>query len=201
MKLDQIISARRSIKSYNPDYSLTEEEVTKLLTNAMLAPTSFNIQHWRFVRVTDKAVRKRLRIEAWDQAQVTDASELFIVTADINAWQNQPERYWANTDKEKQQTIVNMLTDFYDGREWLQRDEAVRSGALAAQNLMLTAKSMGYDACPMIGFDQEAVADIINLPEGHLIVMMIAVGKASDAAWPRGGQLPLETVLIENCFD
>lgn len=201
MKLDQIISARRSIKSYHPDYSLTDEEVTKLLTNAMLAPTSFNIQHWRFVRVTDKVIRTRLRAEAWDQSQVTDASELFIVTADINAWKVRPERYWANTDKEKQQTIVNMLTDFYDGREWLQRDEAVRSGALAAQNLMLTAKSMGYDACPMIGFDQEAVADIINLPEAHLIVMMIAVGKASDVAWPRGGQLPLETVLIENCFD
>jgi nitroreductase len=200
MSFNQIISTRRSVKNFIPDYPLGENEVTEMIENAMLAPTSFNIQHWRFIRVTDKSTRRQLREAAWDQAQVTDASELFVITADIDAWKKQPERYWANADKEKQTFIVNMLTDFYRERDWLQRDEAIRSGSLAAQNLMLSARSKGYDACPMIGFDQDKVAQIIRLPKDHVIVMMVAVGKAADKAWPRGGQLPLQEVLIENGF-
>lgn len=200
MQVQQAILDRRSIKQFDSHYKLSEEEVETLLNNAMLAPTSFNIQHWRFVQVTDMALRQKLRAAAWDQAQVTDASELIIVTADIQAWQKEPQRYWANAEPEKRDMIVNMMQGFYEGREWIQRDEAIRSGAMAAQNLMLTAKAMGYDACPMIGFDQDAVADLIQLPSDHVIVMMLAVGKASEAAWPRGGQLPPSQVVIQNRF-
>lgn len=200
MSFNQLISARRSVKDFTKNFSLGDKEVSELIESAMLAPTSFNIQHWRFVRITDRSIRSQIREAAWDQAQVTDASELFVITADINAWKKQPERYWVNTDKEKQAFIVNLLTDFYHERDWIQRDEAIRSGSLAAQNLMLSAKSMGYDACPMIGFDQDKVAQIIQLPKDHLIVMMVAVGKAEKMAWPRGGQLAMHEVLIENSF-
>jgi nitroreductase len=93
-----------------------------------------------------------------------------------------------------------MLTDFYQGREWIQRDEAIRSGAFAAQNLMLSAKAMGLDSCPMIGFDQEKVSELIRLPEDHVIVMMVAVGLAKTPARPRGGQLSVTEVMVKNRF-
>ncbi len=200
MQLEQAISERRSVKAYQPDHKLTPLELETLLNQAILAPSSFNIQHWRFVRVTDSEQRQAIRAAAWDQAQVTDAAELIIITADVAAWRKQPERYWASADADKQRLLVDMLTDFYEGREWIQRDEAIRSGALAAQNLMLSAKAMGYDACPMIGFDQAEVAKIIQLPEDHVFVMMVTIGKAAEQAWPRGGQLPLADVLVENRF-
>lgn len=200
MQLQQAITDRRSVKQYEPDHRLSDAEVETLLNNAVLAPSSFNIQHWRFVRVVDPALRQQIRAYAWDQAQVTDASELFVITADINAWKKQPERYWRNADAETRQTIVGMLTDFYQGREWIQRDEAIRSASFAAQNLMLSAKAMGLDTSPMIGFDQEKVAEAIRLPEDHVIVMMVAVGLAKESAKPRGGQLGLAEVVVENRF-
>ncbi len=200
MLLQQAITDRRSVKHYDPDHRLSDADVETLVNNAILAPSSFNIQHWRFVRVTDTDLRRELRTHAWDQAQVTDASELFVITADVNAWQKQPERYWRHTDADTQNTIVGMLTDFYQGREWIQRDEAIRSGAFAAQNLMLSAKAMGLDSCPMIGFDQEKVSELIRLPEDHVIVMMVAVGLAKTPARPRGGQLSVTEVMVKNRF-
>ena len=71
-----------------------------------------------------------------------------------------------------------MIGQFYEGNEQLQRDEAMRSCGIAGQTLMLTAKAMGYDSCPMIGFDPEQVAQIIQLPEDHVLGFMITVGKA-----------------------
>lgn len=200
MNFHDLVSARRSIKHFDADHHLTEAEVNQLVEDAMYAPTSFNIQHWRFVHVTDTELRAEIRAAALDQAQVTDASELFVVTADVQAWRKQPERYWRTADNDTRAYLVNMIADFYNGREWIQRDEAIRSGAFAAQNMMLSAKSMGYDSCPMIGFDQEKVANIIKLPEDHLIVMMLVVGKAKAEAWPRGGQLARNEVLVNNHF-
>ena len=55
------------------------------MEHAILAPTAFNIQNWRFVRVTDPEQRKAIRAVAWDQAQVTDASELLVLCLDIKA--------------------------------------------------------------------------------------------------------------------
>jgi len=65
---------------------------------------------------------------------------------------------------------------------------------------MLMAKELGYDTCPMDGFDYEAVGKIVELPDDHEIAFMIAIGKGTKAPWPKPGQLPLDDVLIENRF-
>ncbi len=195
------IYQRRAIKNYDPQHKLSPEEETKLLEAAIQAPTSFNIQHWRFVIVRDPGLRKRIRTEFGnDQAQMTDASLLIIMTADVKAWQKKPERYWQNAPKEVAELLVNWMGPFHEGREWLQRDEAQRSIGMAMQTLMLAAKAMGYDSCPMIGFDIDKVAELIHLPDDHVMGPMVAVGKQTKGAWPKPGQLPLSELVVENTF-
>ena len=76
----------------------------------------------------------------------------------------------------------------------------MRSCGIAAMSLMLQAREMGYDSCPMDGFDFDAVGKLINLPDDHVIAMMLAIGRATREAWPRGGQLPIDEVVITNRF-
>jgi len=76
----------------------------------------------------------------------------------------------------------------------------MRSCGIAAQTLMLAAKMMGYDSCPMDGFDFEKVAQLIKLPEDHVITMFVAIGKATKEAWPRAGQLAMSEVVINDRF-
>lgn len=192
------IEARRSVKHYDPEQRMPEADVQSLLSLAMLAPTAFNIQNWRFVLVRDPALRKEIRAVAWDQAQVTDASLLVIMCADTKSWEKQPDRYWANAAQEVQDFILPALDAYYRGREQVQRDEAMRSCGIAAQTLMLAAKSMGYESCPMDGFDYDAVGKLINLPADHVVAMFVAIGKPTKDAWPRGGQLPMADVVVED---
>ena len=71
---------------------------------------------------------------------------------------------------------------------------------MAAQTIMLAARQMGLDSCPMGGFEYDELAKVINLPENHLIVLMIVVGRAVEPAKPRGGQLSLDEIVFENRF-
>ena len=196
----EAIKARRAVKHYDPNFVMPQEDIDTLLEHVILAPTSFNIQNWRFVLVEDKELREKIREAAWNQAQITEASLLFVMCADVRAWDKNPERYWKNAPKEIQDILVPKIQPFYEGKEQLQRDEALRSIGIAAQTIMLAAKSMGYDSCPMIGFDPEKVAELINLPEDHMVGMLVVVGKATKPAWPKPGQLPLSDVLIKNRF-
>jgi len=200
MQTFEAITSRRAVKQFDPEHVLTADEERELLSLAVLSPTAFNIQNWRFVVVKDKALRAQIRAAAWDQAQVTDSSLLVIMCADLKAWEKEPERYWANTDQGTRDILLPAIDNYYRGKEQTQSDEAMRSCGMAAQTLMLTAKSMGYDSCPMDGFDFDAVGKLIKLPEDHVISMFVAIGKATKEAHPRGGQLPLTDVVITDTF-
>ena len=194
------IEKRRAVKHFDETHQFTDKEVEKLLSLAVLSPTSFNIQNWRFLVVKDAELRKKIRSAAWDQAQVTDASLLLILCADLKSWDKDSQRYWKNASKEIQDFMVPAIEKFYKGNDQLQRDEALRSVGIAAQTLMLSAKSAGYDSCPMIGFDPEKIAELVNLPKDHIIGMMLVIGKAKGPANPRGGQLNLDEVVINDRF-
>jgi len=200
MKTEEAIRTRRAVKHYDPNHSMTPEEVNELLSLAILSPTAFNIQNWRFVVVTDPELRKQIREVAWDQAQVTDASLFIVLCADMKSWENQPARYWVNAPKEVQEFMLPAIDNYYRGKEQVQRDEAMRSCGITAQTLMLAAKSMGYDSCPMDGFDFDKVAELIHLPSDHVVAMFVAIGKGTKEAWPRPGQLDLDEVIIKNRF-
>ena len=195
------VYTRRAVKYFDPEHELTQDEEKTLLEATIQAPTSFNIQHWRFVVIRDPELRQKIRTEYGnDQAQMTDASLLILLTADVKAWEKEPERYWVNAPKEVSDLLVGWMGPFHEGREALQRDEAQRSIGMAMQTLMLVARDMGYDSCPMIGFDLEAVSELVNLPEDHVIGPMVAVGKKVKDSWPKPGQLPLSELVVENSF-
>lgn len=100
MNTKDAIENRRAIKHFDPAHQITEEEITELLSLAILSPTAFNIQNWRFVIVRQPELRNKIRGAAWDQAQVTDAYLFIILCADLKAWEKQPGRYWKNAPEE-----------------------------------------------------------------------------------------------------
>ena len=201
MNTIEAIYKRRAVKHFDKEHQITKEDESRLLEAAIQSPTSFNIQHWRFVILRDTQLRAKIRSEFGnDQAQITDASLLILFTADVNAWKKDTKRYWRNAPKEVAELLVNWMRPFHEGKEWLQRDEAQRSIGMAMQTLMLAAQELGYESCPMIGFDHEKVAELINLPKDYVIGPMVAIGKGIKEPWPKPGQLPLAELVVENGF-
>ena len=194
------IRSRRSVKNFDRNHNLSQKEIAQLLDAAILSPTSYNIQNWRFVTVTEQKLKDKLCELSYGQKQVADASLVIILCADLNAWNKNPERYWVNAPEEMRKILLSGIKNSYSNNPQHQRDEAMRSCSFAAQTIMLAAKAMGYDTCPMEGFDYEMVGELINLPDDHIITMMVVVGKAAFPANPRGGQLLLSEVVYENSF-
>jgi nitroreductase len=197
----EAIYRRRAIKQFDPGHKMSADDETRLLEATIQAPTSFNIQHWRLVLLRDPELRQKIRSEYGnDQSQMTDASLLVLFTADMKAWQKDPQRYWTNAPQTVADLLVGWMGPFHEGREWLQRDEAQRSIGMAMQTMMLAAQELGYQSCPMIGFDIEKVAELINLPDDHVMGPMVAIGKGTKEPWPKPGQLPLQEIVVENRF-
>ena len=200
MNVPEAIEARRSVKHYDPDHVMPEADLAELIRLTKLAPSSFNMQNYRILVVRDPEIRQQIRVAAWDQPQVTDASVLFIMCADLTSHLADPADYWSHAPEEVQNILGPMIKPFYEGNDTLIRDEAMRSSALAGMTLMLAAKDMGYDSCPMIGFDAAKVAKLINLPENYAIGFMIPVGKQAQPGWERGDRLPDEKVVTYDRF-
>jgi nitroreductase len=200
MNVKDAIVSRRSVKHYDPEHQMTDDEVKELMEHAILSPTAFNLQHWRFVNVVDKDKREAIKQASWGQAQVTEASMLLVLCADLNAWEKEPRRYWQHAPEAVQDFMLPAIENYYTNHHQGMRDECFRSSSLAAMTIMLMAKEMGYDSCPMDGFDFDQVARIIELPHDHIITMMITVGKPVQFARPRAGQLPLEEVFFTDHF-
>ncbi|MGL5335897.1 MAG: DUF1653 domain-containing protein, partial [Enterovibrio sp.] len=200
MDVIDAIYARRSVKHFSSAEQIPKEDVRQLLSAAMLSPTAFNLQHWRFVVISDPALREQIQAHAYGQSQITQSSLLIALCADLKAWEKSPQRYWSHAPENIQQIMLPAIELYYRGNAQAERDEALRSCGIAAQSLMLAAQSMGYDSCPMVGFDFAQVGKLIHLPADHILTMMIAVGKAAAKPWARGGHLPFDEVVITNTF-
>lgn len=105
-----------------------------------------------------------------------------------------------NAPPEVAKVLVDWITPFYEGRQWRQRDEAMRSIGMASQTIMVAAKAIAYDTCPMIGFDFNNVSALIGLSEDHAIGNMIAVGRGTKPPWPKPGQVQLNEVVVYDRF-
>src|SRR5690606_25214466 len=200
MHIEEAIQSRRAVKVYDSSFKLSQEEKDELLRTALLAPSAFNLQHVRMVEVADPALRAQIREVGWNQAQMTDASMLVVFCAQVDSWEKNARRVWEGTPPEVQDLMAGAIDNYYRDKPQVQRDETMRSCGLMAQTLMLAARGKGLDSCPMDGFDFEGVGKLINLPDNHVIALMVAVGKRAADPKPRVGKLPFEEVVIRDRF-
>jgi len=200
MHIEEAIQSRRAVKVYDSSFQLSREEKDELLKTALLAPSAFNLQHVRLVEVADPALRAQIREVGWNQAQMTDASMLVVICAQVDSWEKNVRRVWDGAPAEVQDYMAGAIDNYYRDKPQVQRDETMRSCGLMAQTLMLAARGKGLDSCPMDGFDFDAVGKLINLPDNHVITMMVAVGKRAADPKPRVGKLPFDEVVIRDRF-
>jgi len=200
MDISSAIQSRRSTKSYDPDRPVADATLKELFELVLKSPSSFNLQHWRFVVVRDEERRQQLKAAAWGQPHVGAAPVDIIVCGKIAAHEDAragnshaPEGVLAK--------LVPLIDGIYANNPQLQRDEAIRSCALASMTLMLAAESMGMRTCPMIGFDPKKVSDIVGLDEGTIPVMLITLGYPGEGGVFPTSRFPMAEVVRLETID
>ena len=190
MSVIETLKNRVSANSFDKNAELTKDQIVELVEAAIEAPSSFNSQNWHVIAVTDPDVRKQVRAAAWDQAKVTDSAVLFAVLGNKDVTEKLGDSMKLATDagvvdQPTAEWFMSSAPGFYKDKPELSRDEAIRSGSYVAMSLMLAANEKGYGSGPMIGFDPDAVAKILNVPENYVITVLIAVGPLAEGNWKR----------------
>ena len=196
----EVIKSRISANSYDTERSLTDAQIAELINLATHAPSAFNLQNWTFLAVRSTEAKARLLPLAFGQQKIMDAAVTFIVCGTLNPHATLPAALKPTLDAGIiDQSIYDMwlgaAQGMYQENPQLQRDEAIRSGSLAAMTLMLAAKGQGLVSTPMIGFDQAAVAKEFGLADDQIPVMLITVGYPGAANWPQKPRKAVNDVL------
>ena len=200
MEFSEIVQQRFSVKSYDPEKIISDAELKGLFDEVILSPSSFNLQHWTFVAVKEPEIKKKLKAAAWDQSQMEDCSVAVLVCGKLDAYKD-ASRIYQEAPDEIQKKVLPMIQNFYEGKDQLQRDEAIRSASLAAMTLMYGATNRGWGTCPMIGFDPEAVTKILKLTSNLIPVMFVVLGYQKNTPRPRSYRHPVEKVVRLNTLD
>lgn len=196
----QIIEERRTTNLFDPARAISDAEIEQLVRLATTAPTSFNLQNWRFIAVRTPEQKSRLRKISWDQAKISEAAVTFIVCGQLADYTTIPQRLAPVVGAgimpaEMVPGWEGAAKSLYHEQPQRQRDEAVRSATFGASTLIYAAQAAGLGSAPMIGFDADAVAREFGLAENEVPVMLLAVGYALPANWPRKPRRPVAEVL------
>jgi nitroreductase len=164
------------------------------------APSAFNLQNWKFVAVRSEEAKERLLPLAYGQQKVVDSAVTFIVCGTLKPHETLPAALKPTLDVGIINDAIytgwlNAAQNMYENNPAFQRDEAIRSGSLAAMTLMLAAKGRGLVSAPMIGFDHSAVAEAFNLAPTDVPVMLVTVGYPGTENWPKKPRKPVKDVL------
>ncbi|GAB6879937.1 nitroreductase family protein [Halorubrum gandharaense] len=202
MNFSDVITERRSVHDYN-DEELDRETVEAIIADATLAPSSFNLQPWEFVVVSEDDDRERLQEVAYGQPHVTDAPVVLAVLGNLDpsahvdrVLDDQVEKGYRTEEgaEATRESVEGMAAQ----SETERRVWSTKSTALAASQLMLAARARGVASCPMGGFDPEALVEEFGVPDGYEPVMLVTLGypaeDADDETLPRKFRRPVEEV-------
>ncbi|MGL4106933.1 nitroreductase family protein [Clostridium sp. LP20] len=197
----EILRGRRSIRNYDTGVKISKEEMAEILEEATLAPSSVNMQPWRFLVIESNEGKEKLGpLASFNKLQVETSSAVIALFGDLNNFEYSEEIYSKAVElgymplevKEKQMSFISSIASKLDPQ--VNRETVLIDGGLVAMQLMLVARSHGYDTCPIGGFDKENIAEAFDLDKNRYVpVMLISIGKAGDNGY-KSVRLPIDKV-------
>ncbi|MGB5964213.1 MAG: NAD(P)H-dependent oxidoreductase [Sulfurimonadaceae bacterium] len=162
---------RHACKVFDETKKIPDEEISFILEAGRKSPSSFGMEAWKFLVITNEELKAKLRPACWDQVQVTSCSHLVIVLAGIENVKVEsgiPEKRFRR--REMPQETLDFYMELYAGhlQKVLSSDENIyawtaKQTAIAAANMMTAAAFVGIDSCPIEGFDKAKVEEILEL--------------------------------------
>ena len=198
--LYSVMSARKSVRVFDPNATISKEEIAEMLKLATIAPSSSNLQSWSFIVFQDSELKKELKEIANNQAQVEDSSAVIAVLGNIDAYKKVEQIYTQNVaeghmdESIKDRTIASTNAVYPNIPREARVNIASFDAGLVSMQLMLIAKEKGYDTSTIGGFDKVKFAEKFDLPADQFPIVLIALGKAAAPAYG-SSRLPLDEIV------
>ncbi|OLN23769.1 nitroreductase family protein [Domibacillus antri] len=194
----EVASSRRSVKVYDPQAEISQEELTELLQTAGRAPSAWNLQQWHFLVFHGKDVQEKLLPIAYNQKQIVEASAVICILGDLEGYQNidpvfDPQVEANEITPELKEILAGQINGAYKRAEY-PRDAAILNSSLAAMQFMLAARAKGFDTCPIGGFNASALVEAFDVPKRYLPTMLITIGRKLEEGRPTD-RIPVENLI------
>ncbi|MCL4374248.1 NAD(P)H-dependent oxidoreductase [Patescibacteria group bacterium] len=181
---NQALYWRYATKQFDSTKKLKEDDLNQLLEALRLAPSSFGLQPWKFIMVKDVKLRRRLRLVAWNQAQVTDASHLLVLCARRSIDSRYIDAFIDLMKQERRMSSIKALGYRTVTKAFIKKMNQEQQLAWAAKQvyialgfLLLTAAQLRIDACPMEGFSRKLADRMLSLDHSpYTAVVLCALG-------------------------
>lgn len=198
---NEIVNGRRSIKLYDPTVKISREEMSEILTQASKAPSSINMQPWRFLVIdTDEGKEKLAPLASFNIDKVMSSSAVIAVFADRNNFDYAEEIYGKAVEhgympEEVKEFQLNYFTPYYEGMsDEKMKDTIMLDSGLVSMQLMLVARAYGYDTNPIGGYDKEQIAEVFGMEKDRYVpVMLLTIGKADREGF-QSYRLPIDAI-------
>ena len=199
MEFKEIVARRYSARKFE-SRRIPDAKVAELLDLVRQAPSALNLQPWKIKVITDPKLKEQLRAVSWNQEQVVTCSHLLVFCANTDLtstikWLDAAMKR-ANVPEEARSHIINLSSDMNLKMTPEQRLAFAQCQVyLAMSHALLGAVALGFDACPMGGFDPQGYTRILNLPANLVPTLAVPIGYATDKSGPRV-RLPLKELVF-----
>lgn len=200
---NEIVYGRRSIKTYDPSVKISREEMTEILKEASTAPSSINMQPWRFLVIDSEEGKQKLApLSRFNKDKVLQASAVIAVFGDMNNFDYAEEIYGKAVElgympqevKDYQLNAFKPLYSQISNKDM--RDIILLDAGLVSMQLMLVARAHGYDTNPIGGYEKDQIAEAFGLDkERYLPVMLLTIGKAASEGF-NSYRLPVDQTTV-----
>jgi nitroreductase len=200
-----VIKERHSVRKYDPTFKISQEEIKELLSDATLAPSSSNVQPWRFLVIDSQPLKEKLHPIAYGQQQILDASAVIVVLGDMEGYKLADKIFSRSvelghmTEDAKNKMVESTVGLYSSLPQEVLRKIVFTDGGLISMQLMLAAKARGYDTVPMGGYDAAKLVEAFGINERYVPIMLIAVGKGiANAQERQSSRLTVDEVASFN---
>lgn len=195
-EIKKALSWRYAVKTFDSSKKISDSDLNLILESAHMAPSSFGIEAWKFIVISNPEIRVKIRAVGYDQTKITEASHLVVIARRTDVRENIAHELAERTAKAQGKDISELkgLEDMVTGAISSKLGDAVNTWAQAQTYIPLgmmmeTAALLGIDAGPMEGFSGTEIDEILGLKEKNLAtVTMLALGYRGDdsfAALPK----------------
>jgi len=184
MEFKEIVQKRYATKKFSGEM-LPQEKVDELLEIIRMSASSFGLQPWKIKVISDKETKEKLSPVSFNQPQITTCSHLLVfcantdISGNIDTYEHMMKE--SGVPEEKVNMAMGMMRGFEgnlspEGKKcWAEKQTFIAVG-----NAINGAKSLGFDSCPMEGFQPEEYSKLLHLPENIVPTALVTIGVAAD---------------------
>ena len=182
---EESLKFRHACKIFDESKKIPQEDLEFILDAGRRAPSSFGMEAWKFLVITNEELKAKLRPYCWDQVQITSCSHLVVILAGIESVKPEsgiPKKRFARREmpEDKLEFYLNLYANHL--KETLSSDENIyawtaKQTIFAAANMMSAAAVKGVDSCPIEGYDKDAVEVLLELDKSkYRLSMLLPLG-------------------------